>query len=212
MCALYHPCTSLYDCCRAVKVPFFLPMKVKGGAGPYPQPERGQSISPTGKGPVHIPNRKGAMQKAWIRAPYQNWPKRCTARARCTDAPPRALGPACGGGSANSRGENLPTRWSPAQTSRLSRASPRLMLQARIAGQHKCQRHHEVETSRANRHRWGMVKKRCPARARRLPSAPILPPSMPTAPQKLPLKRNFKCLDRTHGKHHPILHSVPSAH
>ena len=27
---------------------------------PYPQPERGPCISPTGKGPVHIPNRKGA--------------------------------------------------------------------------------------------------------------------------------------------------------
>ena len=36
----------------------------------------GQSISPTGKGPVHIPNWKGAMQKAWIRAPYQKWPKK----------------------------------------------------------------------------------------------------------------------------------------
>ena len=24
--ALCHPCTSLYDCCRVVKVPLFLPM------------------------------------------------------------------------------------------------------------------------------------------------------------------------------------------
>ena len=30
------------------------------GASPYPQPERGQSISPIGKGPVDIPNWKGA--------------------------------------------------------------------------------------------------------------------------------------------------------
>ena len=58
--ALYHPCTSLYNCCHAVKVPFLLPMKVKAGASPCPQLQRGLSISPTGKGPVHIPNRKGA--------------------------------------------------------------------------------------------------------------------------------------------------------
>ena len=42
-------------------------------ASPYPQVERGRSISPTGKGLVHIPNRDGAMQKAWSRAPYQKW-------------------------------------------------------------------------------------------------------------------------------------------
>ena len=36
----------------------------------------GRSISPTEKGPVHIPNQKGALQKAWIRAPYQKWPKK----------------------------------------------------------------------------------------------------------------------------------------
>ena len=35
------------------------------------EPERDQSISPAGKGPVHIPNQKGAMQEAWIRALYQ---------------------------------------------------------------------------------------------------------------------------------------------
>ena len=46
------------------------------GASPYPQLERGQSISPIGKGPVHIPSQKGAMQNAWIRAPYQKWPKK----------------------------------------------------------------------------------------------------------------------------------------
>ena len=62
------PIPPLYDCCRAVKVPCFLPMKVKAGAGPYPQPERGKSISPTGKGPVRVSNRKWAMHKAWIRA------------------------------------------------------------------------------------------------------------------------------------------------
>ena len=45
-------------------------------ANPYPQLDRGWSISPAGKGLVHIPNRKGAMQKAWIRAPYQTWPKK----------------------------------------------------------------------------------------------------------------------------------------
>ena len=33
-------------------------------------------MSPTGKGPVHIPNRKGAMQKVWIGAPNQKWPKK----------------------------------------------------------------------------------------------------------------------------------------
>ena len=33
------------------------------------------SISTTRKGPVHIPHWKGAMQKAWIRAPYQKRPK-----------------------------------------------------------------------------------------------------------------------------------------
>ena len=38
------------------------------GAGTYPHLDRGWSISPTG-------NRKGAMQKAWIRAPYQKKPK-----------------------------------------------------------------------------------------------------------------------------------------
>ena len=35
-----------------------------------------QSLSPTRKGPVYLPNRKGAMQKAWIRALYQKWPKK----------------------------------------------------------------------------------------------------------------------------------------
>ena len=33
-------------------------------------------MSPTGKGLVHIPNRKGTMQKAWVRAQYQKWPKK----------------------------------------------------------------------------------------------------------------------------------------
>ena len=46
------------------------------GASPHPQLERGQSKPPTGKGPVHIPNRKGAMQNAWIRAPHEKWPKK----------------------------------------------------------------------------------------------------------------------------------------
>ena len=35
-----------------------------------------QSISPTRKGLVYIPNWKGAMQKAWIRALYQKRPKK----------------------------------------------------------------------------------------------------------------------------------------
>ena len=30
---LNAPCTSLYECCRAVKVPLFLPLKVKAWAG-----------------------------------------------------------------------------------------------------------------------------------------------------------------------------------
>ena len=38
-------------------------------------------------GPVHIPNRKGVMQKEWITDPYQKWPKKCAARARLADAP-----------------------------------------------------------------------------------------------------------------------------
>ena len=46
------------------------------GFAQYAQLERGRSISPTGKGPIHIPKQKGAMQKAWIRAPYQKWPKK----------------------------------------------------------------------------------------------------------------------------------------
>ena len=29
------------------------------------------------RGIPHIPNRKGAVQKAWIAAPYQKWPKKC---------------------------------------------------------------------------------------------------------------------------------------
>ena len=33
-------------------------------------------VSSTRKGPLHIPNWKGAMQKAWIGAPYQKWPKK----------------------------------------------------------------------------------------------------------------------------------------
>ena len=28
------------------------------------------------RGIPHIPNRKGAMQKAWITAPYQKWPQK----------------------------------------------------------------------------------------------------------------------------------------
>ena len=52
-----------------------------------------RSISPIAKGPVHItnwkgavhiPNQKGAMQKVWIRAPHQHFPKKmpsaCTVR------------------------------------------------------------------------------------------------------------------------------------
>ena len=42
-------------------------------------PSRPQStrwVSSTGKGPVHIPNRKGAMQKTLIRAPYQKGPQK----------------------------------------------------------------------------------------------------------------------------------------
>ena len=33
-------------------------------------------VSSTRKGPVHIPNWKGAMQKVCIRALYQKWPKK----------------------------------------------------------------------------------------------------------------------------------------
>ena len=38
--------------------------------------ERARSISPTTKGPVHISHLKGAMPTAWIRAPYQKWPRK----------------------------------------------------------------------------------------------------------------------------------------
>ena len=41
--------------------------------------ERGRSIAPTGKGSVHIPNRKGAMRKAWIR-----WERVHAAHTVCT--------------------------------------------------------------------------------------------------------------------------------
>ena len=51
-------------------------MKAPVSAGGYPQLERGHSISPTRKEPVHIPNQKGAMQKPWIKAPYQKWSKK----------------------------------------------------------------------------------------------------------------------------------------
>ena len=59
---------------RAVKVPFFLPVKVKARAGQYPQSEMGQSISPNEKGLVHIPNRKGAnsyphLERGWSISP-----------------------------------------------------------------------------------------------------------------------------------------------
>ena len=42
----------------------------------YPQLDRGGCISPIRKGPVHIPNRKGGMQEAWIGALYQERPKK----------------------------------------------------------------------------------------------------------------------------------------
>ena len=32
--ALYHPCTSLYECCQAVKAPFFLPMNGERSTSP----------------------------------------------------------------------------------------------------------------------------------------------------------------------------------
>ena len=38
----------------------------KKGASPYPRPERCRSTSQTGKGPVHIPNRKGASPYAQL--------------------------------------------------------------------------------------------------------------------------------------------------
>ena len=49
--------------------PFFEPLWCPGNIhtdaprAANPQPEKGQSISPTGKGPVHIANRKGATPK-----------------------------------------------------------------------------------------------------------------------------------------------------
>ena len=36
----------------------------------------GQSITPTGKEPVHNPNRQGDVQKACMRGPHQKWPKK----------------------------------------------------------------------------------------------------------------------------------------
>ena len=48
------------NCLRTPNMPN---MKAQVSAGGYHQSERGQYISPTGKGPVHIPNRKGAMVK-----------------------------------------------------------------------------------------------------------------------------------------------------
>ena len=67
------------------------------------------SISPTEKGPVHIPNRKEAgpypqleraIQKAWIRAPYQKWPKKMPGvrLARRHPPPPPPINPCCLGG------------------------------------------------------------------------------------------------------------------
>ena len=52
------------------RTPLVPNMKALVSSGGCPQPERGRSISLT------IPNRKGAMQEAWIRAPYQKWPKK----------------------------------------------------------------------------------------------------------------------------------------
>ena len=65
-------------------------------ASPYPQLERGRSVSPTGKGPVHISNKKAIsptgkepMNKHGLGLSVKSGPKVCPARAWCADAPPQ---------------------------------------------------------------------------------------------------------------------------
>ena len=64
------------------------------GAVPYPQLERGQSISPTTKGRVHIqgrstsPTGKGPCKKRGLGPHIKSGPKKMPACARCADAPP----------------------------------------------------------------------------------------------------------------------------